>query len=102
VWLSPVQAVVCNITDAQADHVPLVAAQLRAAGLRYETDTRGEKITRKIAEAASKKIPYILVIGDREKEAGTVAVRARGASQGTVMPMAEAIALIQKAIAEKA
>ncbi len=101
-WLAPVQAVVCNITDAQADHVPTVAAQFRAAGLRVETDTRGEKITRKIAEAASHKIPYILVIGDREKEAGTVAVRARGASQGTVMPMAEAIALIQKAIAEKA
>ncbi len=101
-WLAPVQAVVCNITDAQADHVPLVASQLRAAGLRVETDTRGEKITRKIAEAASHKIPYILVIGDREKEAGTVAVRARGASQGTVMPMAEAIALIQKSIAEKA
>jgi threonyl-tRNA synthetase len=101
VWLSPVQAVVCNITDAQADHVPLVAAQLRAAGLRYETDTRGEKITRKIAEAASKKIPYILVIGDREKEAGTIAVRQRGDTQGKVMPMAEAVALIQKVIANR-
>ena len=69
--------------------------------LRVEADTRGEKITRKIAENASKKVPFLLVVGDREKEAGTIAVRARGATQGTVMPLAEAVALIQKAIAEK-
>jgi threonyl-tRNA synthetase len=94
--------VVCNITDAQAEYVGKVAAQLRAAGLRVATDTRGEKITRKIAEAAAQKVPYILVMGDREVEAGTIAVRARGATQGTVMPLADAIALIQKAIAEKA
>ena len=102
VWLAPVQAVVCNITDAQADYVGTVAAQLRAAGLRVATDTRGEKITRKIAENAAQKVPYILVMGHREVEAGTIAVRARGATQGTVMPMAEAIALIRQAIAEKA
>ncbi len=101
-WLAPVQAVVCNITDPQAEHVEKVAAQLRAAGLRVATDTRGEKITRKIAEAAAQKVPYILVLGDREVEAGTIAVRARGATQGTVMPIADAVALIQKAIAEKA
>ncbi len=101
-WLAPTQAVVCNITDAQAEHVTRVAAQLRAAGLRVTTDTRGEKITRKIAENAAQKVPYILVMGDREVEAGTIAVRARGATQGTVMPLADAIALIQKAIAEKA
>ncbi len=101
-WLAPVQAVVCNITDAQAEHVDKVAAQLRAAGLRVATDTRGEKITRKIAENAAQKVPYILVLGDREVEAGTIAVRARGATQGTVMPLAEAIELIQKAITEKA
>jgi threonyl-tRNA synthetase len=101
-WLAPVQAVVCNITDAQAEHVGKVAAQLRAAGLRVETDIRGEKITRKIAENAAQKVPYILVMGDREVEAGTIAVRARGATQGTVMPLADAVALIQKAIAEKA
>jgi threonyl-tRNA synthetase len=101
-WLAPVQAVVCNITDAQAEHVGKVAEQLRAAGLRVETDVRGEKITRKIAENAANKVPYILVMGDREVEAGTIAVRARGATQGTVMPLADAVALIQKAIAEKA
>jgi threonyl-tRNA synthetase len=101
-WLAPVQAVVCNITDAQAEHVGKVTEQLRAVGLRVETDTRGEKITRKIAENAAQKVPYILVLGDREVEAGTIAVRARGATQGTVMPLADAVALIQKAIAEKA
>jgi threonyl-tRNA synthetase len=100
-WLAPVQAVVCNITDAQAEQVTRVAAQLRAAGLRVETDVRGEKITRKIAENAAQKVPYILVMGDREVEAGTIAVRARGATQGTVMPLADAVALIQKVIAEK-
>ena len=100
-WLAPVQAIVCSITDAQADHAVQVMQQLKALGLRVEADTRGEKITRKIAENASKKVPFLLVVGDREKEAGTIAVRARGATQGTVMPLAEAVALIQKAIAEK-
>jgi threonyl-tRNA synthetase len=100
-WLSPVQAIVCSITDAQADHAQTVAADLRKLGLRVESDPRGEKITRKIAEAASKKIPFILVVGDREKEAGTIAVRQRGESQGTVMPMAEAVALIRQAIEQK-
>jgi threonyl-tRNA synthetase len=100
-WLSPTQAIVCSITDAQADHAQAVAEQLRGLGLRIESDVRGEKITRKIAENAARKIPFILVVGDREKEAGTIAVRQRGDTQGKVMPMAEAIVLIQKAIAEK-
>jgi threonyl-tRNA synthetase len=101
-WLSPVQAIVCSITDAQADHAQVVAEQLRGLGLRVESDVRGEKITRKIAENAARKIPFILVVGDREKEAGTIAVRQRGDTQGKVMPMADAVALIQKVIAEKA
>jgi threonyl-tRNA synthetase len=101
-WLSPVQAVVCSITDAQAEHAQAVAEQLRGLGLRVESDVRGEKITRKIAENASRKIPFILVVGDREKEAGTIAVRQRGDTQGTVMPVAEAVALIKQAIAAKA
>jgi threonyl-tRNA synthetase len=101
-WLAPVHAVVCNITDAQADYVHEVAAKLRAAGLRVETDTRGEKITRKIAENAAHKVPFILVVGDREKESGNVAVRPRGAQQGTVMPFAQALAMVQGAVAQKA
>jgi threonyl-tRNA synthetase len=101
-WLSPTQAMVCSITDGQAEYAQTVAEQLRGIGLRVESDVRGEKITRKIAENAARKIPFILVVGDREKEAGTIAVRQRGESQGTVMPMAEAVALIQRAIAGKA
>ncbi len=101
-WLAPIQATVCSITDSQNDYVQQVAFHLKAAGLRVETDLRGEKITRKIAEAASKKLPYILVVGDKEKEAGTVAVRQRGQQQSAVMPIADAISLIQQAIAEKA
>jgi threonyl-tRNA synthetase len=100
-WLSPVQAIVCSITDAQTEHAQAVAADLRKLGLRVESDGRGEKITRKIAEAASRKIPFILVVGDREKEAGTIAVRRRGDTQGKVMPMASAIELIQTCISEK-
>ncbi|HQD49413.1 threonine--tRNA ligase, partial [Ottowia sp.] len=78
VWLSPVQVVVTGITDAQADYVQNVAKTLRNQGLRVETDLRNEKITYKIREHSLQKLPYILVVGDKEKEAGAVAVRARG------------------------
>jgi threonyl-tRNA synthetase len=101
-WLSPTHAIVCNITDSQSDYVTHVATQLRAAGLRVQTDLRGEKITRKIAEAAANKLPYILVVGDKEKEAGQVAVRQRGQQQSAVMPVAEAVALVQAAVTGKA
>ena len=78
VWLAPVQVVVSGITDAQADYVRHVANTLQAQGLRVETDLRNEKITYKIREHSLQKLPYILVVGDKEKEAGAVAVRARG------------------------
>ena len=100
-WLAPTQAVVCSITDAQNDYVAIVAKELKAQGLRVDTDTRGEKITRKIAEAAARKVPYIIVVGDKEKEAGQVAVRARGQQQSAVMPLVEAMALIRVAIEQK-
>jgi threonyl-tRNA synthetase len=78
VWLAPVQVVVTGITDAQADYVRHVAQTLRDQGLRVEADLRNEKITYKIREHSLQKLPYILVAGDKEKEAGAVAVRARG------------------------
>ena len=78
VWLSPVQVVVTGITDAQSDYVQSVAKTLRQQGFRVETDLRNEKITYKIREHSLQKLPYILVVGDKEKEAGAVAVRARG------------------------
>ncbi len=77
-WLSPVQAVVMNISEGQADYAESVARKLRAAGVRTETDLRGEKINYKIREHSLLKRPYFVVIGDKEKAAGLVAVRARG------------------------
>jgi threonyl-tRNA synthetase len=76
-WLAPVQAVVMNITDAQADYVNEVAQTLVAQGFRVEPDLRNEKIGYKIREHTLQKVPYLLVVGDREKEAGAIAVRAR-------------------------
>ena len=77
-WLAPVQVVVLNITDAQADYAQAVVKTLQNQGLRVEVDLRNEKITRKIREHSMQKLPYILVLGDKEKAAGAVAVRARG------------------------
>jgi threonyl-tRNA synthetase len=78
VWLAPVQVVVLNITDSQADYAREVAKTLINQGLRVELDLRNEKITYKIREHSLQKLPYILVVGDKEKAAGAVAVRARG------------------------
>jgi threonyl-tRNA synthetase len=77
-WLAPVQAVVLNISENQAAYAAQVADRLRAEGLRAEADLRNEKITYKIREHSMQKRPYLLVVGDKEKEAGLVAVRARG------------------------
>jgi len=77
-WLAPVHVAVLNITDAQADYARDVAKTLRNQGLRVELDLHNEKITYKIRKHALQKLPYILVVGDKEKEAGAVAVRARG------------------------
>ena len=81
VWISPVQAVVMNITDAQGDYAAGVAARLRASDVRVEFDSRNEKIGFKIREARLQKVPYMLVVGDREKEEGTVTVRDRSGEQ---------------------
>ena len=76
-WLAPVQAVVLNITDAQADYARQVAASLNEAGFRVHADLRNEKIGYKIREHTLQKVPWLLVIGDREKEKGAVSVRTR-------------------------
>jgi threonyl-tRNA synthetase len=101
-WLAPVQVVVCGITDAQADYVAAVAKKLRHQGLRVATDLRNEKINLKIREHSMQKLPYILVMGDKEKEAGSVAVRARGNVDLGVMPVDDFIAKISADIASKA
>ncbi|MFN9730767.1 MAG: threonine--tRNA ligase [Pseudomonadota bacterium] len=84
-WLAPVQAVVMNITDAQADYVARVAKDLANQGVRVEPDLRNEKIGYKIREHTLQKVPFLLVAGDREREQGTVAVRTRaGEDLGTM------------------
>jgi threonyl-tRNA synthetase len=87
-WLAPVQAVVLNITDAQADYTEEVARELVAQGFRVEADLRNEKIGYKIREHTLAKVPYLLVVGDREREAGAVAVRTRSGEDAGSMPVA--------------
>jgi threonyl-tRNA synthetase len=89
VWLAPEQVAVLNITDAQADYVVEIAKTLKNQGLRVVTDLRNEKITYKIREHSLQKLPYILVVGDKEKAAGAVAVRARGNLDLGVMSLAD-------------
>ena len=76
-WLAPVQARVMNITDAQGDYCEKIYLELRQSGIRIEKDLRNEKLNYKIREAQLAKIPYMLIIGDREAESGTVTVRER-------------------------
>ena len=86
-WLAPVQVAVLNITDAQAEYASMVAKTLRNHGLRVNLDLRNEKITYKIREHSMQKLPYILVVGDKEMAAGAVAVRARGNKDLGVMSL---------------
>ena len=76
-WLAPVQAVVLPIADRHLEYAPAVRDRLAAAGLRVELDERQEKIGYKIREAQLQKVPYMLVVGDREAAEGTVSVRSR-------------------------
>ena len=105
VWLAPVQVAVLNITDAQADYCGEIVAKLKKSlphqDLRVVSDLRNEKITYKIREHSMQKLPYILVIGDKEKAAGTVAVRARGGQDLGVMSIDSFIELIEQDITQK-
>ena len=105
VWLAPIQVVVCNITDSQADYCREIAQKMQKLagnqGLRVDLDLRNEKITYKIREHSLQKPPYILVAGDKEKAAGTVAVRARGNKDLGVMSVDAFIELIQSDIDSK-
>jgi len=86
-WLAPVQVAVLNITDAQADYCREIAKALQNQGLRVTTDLRNEKITYKIREHSMQKLPYIVVVGEKERAAESVAVRARGNQDLGVMPL---------------
>ncbi|MBQ3210146.1 MAG: threonine--tRNA ligase [Oscillospiraceae bacterium] len=101
VWLAPVQVKVMPITDRAADYAEEVAAKLNALGIRVETDLRNEKIGYKIREAQMQKLPYMLVVGDKEKEAGTVAVRTRGGVDLGAMSFDDFVARISDEIKNK-
>ncbi|MED5356117.1 MAG: threonine--tRNA ligase [Pseudomonadota bacterium] len=101
VWLAPQQAVVVNITDKQSDYAEGVVSSLKAQGFRVATDLRNEKVGFKIREAELSKMPYVLVVGEKEREAGTVAVRGRHGADLGVMSIADFGAHLQTEIANK-
>ena len=100
-WLAPVQVVVAPISEIQADYAASVAKTLQKQGVRVQLDVRNEKINYKIREHSLQKVPFILVAGDKEKTAGTVAVRARGNHDLGVMPLADFLQKIGSDIASK-
>jgi threonyl-tRNA synthetase len=100
-WLAPQQVSVLNITDSNADYAREVVKTLQKQGLRVVPDLRNEKITYKIREHSMQKVPYILVVGDKEKANGSVAVRARGNHDLGVMPLADFSAKIASDIAQR-
>ena len=101
VWLAPQQVVVMNITDKQSDACTNVVNELKNAGLRAISDLRNEKIGFKIREKTLERIPYMLVLGDKEVESGSVNVRTREGENLGVMSVPEFITLVQQAVAEK-
>jgi threonyl-tRNA synthetase len=101
VWLSPVQAVMIPISERHAEYANNVASQLKAIGVRVEVDSRNEKMNAKIREHAMQKVPFLLVVGDKEAEAGKVNVRTRGKEKTEDMPASEFVERIKKLIAEK-
>ncbi|HIU74136.1 MAG TPA: threonine--tRNA ligase [Candidatus Aphodousia faecipullorum] len=100
-WLSPIQVAVASITEDQCDYVDQVVAQMKSAGLRVQKDVRNEKINYKIRELSLQKINYIVVVGAKEKESGTLSVRARGGKDLGVMKVEDFIAMLVKENDEK-
>jgi threonyl-tRNA synthetase len=101
VWLSPVQVVMIPISERHAEYANKIAGRLRATGVRVEVDDRNEKMNAKIREHALQKVPFQLVVGDKEAEAGRVNVRTRGKEKTEDMPAAEFVEKIKKLITDK-
>ncbi len=99
-WLAPIQAVVLNITDESAAYASEITQALKKQGLRVESDLRNEKITYKIREHSLQKIPYLLVVGDKERASQAVSVRARGNKDLGVLPLAEFSQRTRKELAD--
>ena len=100
-WLAPVQAAIMNISDNSAEYAKKVEQILKKQGVRTTLDLRNEKITYKIREHALQKLPYLIVVGDKESEANTIAVRARGGIDLGVMPIDAFAARLQQEVSEK-
>jgi len=100
VWLAPIQAVVASISEGQADYAAHVAKMLQDQGLRAEADLRNDKISYKIRELSLQKIPYLLVVGNQEKESGCVSVRRRGGEDLGVMPLKDVLNLFKQDLEE--
>ena len=99
VWLSPVQAVLIPIADRHLAYAHQVAEQLKAVGLRVQIDERSERMNAKIRDAQTQKIPYMLVVGDKEQESGQVALRLRSGENPGPMSLQAFIELAQQDIA---
>ena len=97
-WLSPVQVKILPVTDRAIEYAKSTAAQLDSEGFRVEVDERNEKIGKKIREATLEKVPYMLVVGDRDMEAGTVSVRTRGGEDLGAMPLADFAAKLHEIV----
>jgi threonyl-tRNA synthetase len=95
-WLAPVQTAVATITNDADGYAGDVLAKLKAAGLRAEADTRNEKINLKIRELSLRKIPAVLVVGQREQDEGTVALRRLGGKQQEILALDDAIHMLAK------
>jgi threonyl-tRNA synthetase len=100
VWLSPVQAIIIPIADRHMEYAHEVAEKLRKEGIRIEVDQRPERMNAKIRDAQNQKIPYMLVVGDKEAEANTVALRLRNGENPGPLALADFIARTQKDIQE--
>ncbi len=101
-WLAPVQAVVVPIADRHAGYAESVAAELRTAGFRVEVDTRREKMQAKIRDAQTQQVPYMLVVGDRDQQGGTVSVRERRDGDLGAMPVADLVrTLAERSVRER-
>ena len=101
-WLSPVQVKILPITDRAADYANTLSTQLDALGFRVEVDHRNEKVGKKIREATMEKIPYMLVVGDRDMENGTVSVRHRSGEDLGAMSLNDFAALLREVVDTKA
>jgi threonyl-tRNA synthetase len=101
VWLAPVQAVIIPIADRHLDYARQVEAQMKAAGLRVSVDARAERMNLKIRQAELQKVPYMLVVGDKEVASGQVAVRTRDSGDLGPRPLGEFIAMAREAVEKR-